>query len=50
MGSSILQIQDETLDLNIFMLRAVRPFLDTKSMVDLYYSFNYPHLIYGIEG
>ena len=39
----------KTLNLNIFMLRAVRPFLDTKSMVDLYYSFIYPHLIYGIE-
>ena len=37
------------LNLNLLMLRAMRPFLDNKSMVDLYYTFFYPHLIYGIE-
>ena len=32
------------------MVRAILcPFLDNKSMVDLYYTFFYPHLIYGIE-
>ena len=31
------------------MMRAVRPYLDRKTSIELYYSFCYPHLIYGIE-
>ena len=46
---SPLRELSKTLNLNIFMLRGVRPFLDIKSMVDPYYSFIYPHLIYGIQ-
>ena len=30
-------------------MRALRPAIDQKSMVDIYYSFFYPHLIYGLE-
>ena len=31
------------------MMRAIRPYLDVKTMVQIYYSFIYPHLLYGIE-
>ena len=37
------------LGLYLIMLRAARPYLDNKTMIDLYYTFFYPHLIYGIE-
>ena len=33
----------------LMMLRFLRKFLNDKSMVDVYYSFIYPHLIYGLE-
>jgi hypothetical protein len=31
------------------MMRHVRKYFDTKTMTDLYYTFFYPHLIYGLE-
>ena len=37
------------LNLNLLMMRTIRPFLDNKSMIDIYYTFFYPHLIYSIE-
>ena len=37
------------LNLVVLMMRAVRPYFDNKTMIDLYYSFFYPHLLYGIE-
>ena len=37
------------LKLILTMMRAVRPYFDQKTMIDLYYAFFYPHLIYGIE-
>ena len=37
------------LNLCILMMRAIRPFLDRKTMINIYYSYFYPHLIYGIE-
>ena len=33
----------------ILLMRAVRSYLDEKMMVNIYYSFFYPHLIYGLE-
>ena len=33
----------------LMMLRFLQKFLNDKSMVDVYYSFLYPHLIYGLE-
>ena len=37
------------LHLNLLMMRAVRPFLDDKTLTDIYYTFFYPHLMYSIE-
>ena len=37
------------LNLNLLMMRTIRPFLDDKSMIGIYYHFFYPHLIYSIE-
>ena len=37
------------LNFTMMMMRALRPAIDQKSMVDIYYSFFYPHLIYGLE-
>lgn len=37
------------LNLCLIMMRAIRPYLDEKTMVNIYYTFFYPHLIYGIE-
>ena len=36
------------LNLILTMMRAARPYFDKKTMIDLYYSFFYPHLLYGI--
>ena len=33
----------------ILMLRHAKQYFDTKTMVDLYYTFFYPHLLYGLE-
>ena len=33
----------------LMMMRYLRKFLNQKTMVNLYYSFIYPHLIYGVE-
>lgn len=33
----------------LLMMRHVRRYFDIKTMIDLYYTFFYPHLIYGIE-
>ena len=30
-------------------MRSIRPFLDQMAMINIYYTFFYPHLIYGIE-
>lgn len=35
--------------LNLMTLRAVRPYMDNKTMSDTYYTFLYPHIIYGIQ-
>ena len=37
------------LNLILIMMRAIRPYFDQKTMIDLYYSFFYPHMLYGIE-
>jgi hypothetical protein len=37
------------LKLSLLMMRAIRPYLDVKTMVQIYYSFIYPLLLYGIE-
>ena len=37
------------LNLCLLIMRTVRPFLDIKTMIDIYYTFFYPHIIYGIE-
>ena len=33
----------------LLLMRSIRPFLDSKTMINIYCSFFYPHLIYGIE-
>ena len=33
----------------LMMMRYLRKFLNQKTMVNLYYSFIFPHLIYGVE-
>ena len=33
----------------LFLMRRVRPYLDITSMIAIYYTFFYPHLIYGVE-
>lgn len=33
----------------LFLMRSVRPYFDVPTMINLYYTFFYPHLIYGIE-
>ena len=37
------------LNLCLCMMRAIRPYLNQKIMIEIYYSFFYPHLLYGIE-
>ena len=37
------------LNINLMMMRALRQYVDQKTMIDIYYSFFYPHLIYGVE-
>ena len=37
------------INLLLMMFRYLTKFLDSKTMANLYYSFIYPHLIYGIE-
>ena len=37
------------LKLVMIMMRAIRHYFDQKTMVDLYYAFFNPHLLYGIE-
>lgn len=44
-----LKALKKKLNLTLMMMRALRPTIDQKSMVDIYYCFFYPHLIYGIE-
>ena len=39
----------QKLNFLLMMLRYLRKFLDKKCMIDIYYSFVYPHLIYGVE-
>ena len=39
----------KTLNYILLLLRSARPYLDVKTMIDLYYTFFYPHIIYGIE-
>ena len=36
-------------NLSVSMMRAVQPYLDEKTMKDLYYAYFYPHFLYGIE-
>ena len=31
------------------MMRAIAPYLDQKALIDIYYTFFYPHLFYGLE-
>ena len=31
------------------MMKVVRPYFDQKTMIELYYAFFYPHILYGIE-
>ena len=33
----------------LFMMKAVRTYFDQKTMVELYYAFFYPHILYGIK-
>jgi hypothetical protein len=33
----------------LLLMRSIRPYLDIPMMINLYYTFFYPHLIYGIE-
>ena len=33
----------------LFLMRSVRPYFDIPTMINLYYTFFYPHSIYGIE-
>jgi hypothetical protein len=37
------------LNLCLLLMRSIRPYLDVKTMVDIYYTFFYPQVIYGIE-
>ena len=37
------------LNLCLLLMRNIRQYLDVKTMVDMYYTFFYPHIIYGIE-
>ena len=37
------------LNLCLFMMRAIAPYLDQKALTDIYYTFFYPHLLYGLE-
>ena len=37
------------LNLCLFMMRAIAPYLDQKTLIDIYYTFFYPHLLYGLE-
>ena len=30
-------------------MRALRQYVDQKTMIDIYYTFFYPHLIYGVD-
>ena len=39
----------QKLNFLLMMLQNLRRFLNDKSMVYVYYSFIYPHLIYGLE-
>ena len=39
----------QKLNLILFMMKAVRPYFDQKTMIELYYAFFYPHILYGIE-
>ena len=33
----------------LLLMRCIRPYLDNDTMINIYYTFFYPHLIYGIE-
>ena len=46
---SPLQSLTKKLKVSNLMLRSLRPYLDNANMINLYYTFVYPHLIYGIE-
>ena len=37
------------LNLCLFMMRAIAPYLDQKAPIDIFYTFFYPHLLYGLE-
>ena len=38
-----------TLNLCLFMMRAIAPYLDQKALIDICYTFFYPYLLYGLE-
>jgi hypothetical protein len=44
-----IQHLNRKLNVTLLIMRHVRRFLDDKTMIDIYYTFFYPHLIYGIE-
>ena len=33
----------------LLIMRSIRPYVDIKTMINIYYTFFYPHLIYGLE-
>ena len=37
------------LNLCLFMMRAIAPYLDQKALIDICYTFFYPYLLYGLE-
>lgn len=46
---SHIELLAKKLNLCLIMMRAIRPYLDKSTMVNIYYTFFYPHIIYGIE-
>ena len=39
----------QKLNLSLSIMKVVRTFFDQNKMVELYYAFFFPHILYGIE-